>query len=90
MPSLICEKGHRFERSGSCTVCPICDKENAPQDAFLSVLSAPARRAFVAHNVLTLSDYLKYTREEVLSWHGVGPKALTLIDDMLEANKSLE
>lgn len=88
MPSLICEKGHRFERAGSFTVCPICDKENAPKDSFLSVLPAPARRAFEAHNVLTLSDYLKVPLTEVKDWHGVGPKALKLIDEMVKKTSS--
>ena len=42
-------------------------------------LAAPARRALVNNKVLKLSDFKKFTLEEVADFHGMGPNALAIL-----------
>ena len=43
-----------------------------------------AKRELAQHKITTLSDIVKYTYKELISLHGVGPKALRIINQELE------
>lgn len=46
-------------------------------------LAAPARRALVAQHCYTLTDLTRHRRTAVAHWHGIGPNALTVLDQAL-------
>ena len=79
-----CEKGHRFQRKSNCDVCPICEKERKPEQGFLSLLSAPARRALEAKAWTDLTQLSQQRYSEIAQLHGMGPKAMKLIREHLE------
>ena len=72
----ICDKGHKYYKSSDCPACPICETENKPIDGFLSLLSAPARRAIENEGIKNLSQLSKYSEKELLLLHGLGPSTL--------------
>lgn len=72
----ICEKGHQFFKSSNCPTCPVCEQENRPQDGFLSLLPAPARRALANSNIHTLDELSKFSEVEILKLHGMGKSSL--------------
>jgi hypothetical protein len=45
MGARICPNGHHYVKSSDCPVCPFCEADRKPKKGFLSLLSAPARRA---------------------------------------------
>ncbi|MFM7125074.1 MAG: hypothetical protein ACKOXW_07290 [Actinomycetes bacterium] len=49
-------------------------------------LAAPARRALVDAGLTKLTQLSKWTRADLGSLHGMGPNALTKIDDALKAS----
>ncbi|WP_226526986.1 RNA polymerase alpha subunit C-terminal domain-containing protein [Metabacillus niabensis] len=71
-----CKNGHVYEKSSDCPTCPICEKERKPETGFLSILSAPARRALESKEIRTVEDLAQYTEKEILSLHGIGPSSL--------------
>lgn len=48
-------------------------------------IGRPAIRALIAIDVTTLDAVAKMRRDELLSLHGVGPKAARLLDEALRA-----
>lgn len=72
----ICPQGHRYYKSSSCPVCPICEKGRMPPTDFLTRVSAPARRALERENILTLEQLASLTEKEILKLHGIGPRAI--------------
>ncbi len=50
----------------------------------LRVMS-PAKRALLGAGLLTLDDVAQWRREDLAALHGVGPRALELIDAALAA-----
>jgi DNA-directed RNA polymerase alpha subunit len=78
-----CDKGHKFYKSSDCPSCPICEKERKPNDGFLSLLSAPARRALENNTILTLDQLSKYSEKEVLKFHGFGKTSLPILKKAL-------
>ena len=44
---------------------------------------APAKRGLIAAGIVTLDDLAMWTRADVGELHGVGPRALALLDDAL-------
>ena len=48
-------------------------------------LAAPARRALAGAGLLSLRDLTGVTRAEVAALHGMGPRALTVLDQALYA-----
>ncbi len=42
-------------------------------------LAAPARRALVNNKILKLSDFKKFSFDEVADFHGMGPNALAVL-----------
>lgn len=68
----VCKKGHHFYKSSDCPTCPICETPRKPKDGFLSILSAPARRAIENKGITTLQQLSKCTEEDILKLHGMG------------------
>jgi predicted RecB family nuclease len=71
-----CKYGHTYYKSSDCPVCPICEKEKKPAEGFLSLVSAPARRALEGAGIKTLKQLSKYSEKELLKLHGIGPTAI--------------
>jgi len=71
-----CKYRHTYYKSSDCDVCPICEKEKKPAGGFLSLVSAPARRALEGAGIKTLNQLSKYSGKELLKLHGIGPTAI--------------
>lgn len=82
----ICSKGHKYYKSTDCPTCPTCEQEHKPKSGFLSILSAPARRALEHHGINTLQQLSQYTEKEILQFHGMGPASLPKLRATLEEN----
>lgn len=78
-----CDKGHKFYKSSDCNTCPICEAERKPKDWFLSLLSAPARRALESNNIFTLALLSNYTEKEILKFHGLGKSSIPVLKKAL-------
>jgi hypothetical protein len=81
----ICDKGHKFYKSSDCPSCPVCEKERKPDSGFLSVISAPARRALERAGLTTLEKLSKTTESEILKLHGMGPGSMPKLNSALKA-----
>jgi len=81
-----CDQGHQFYKSSDCPTCPTCENERKPADGFLSVLSAPARRALENNGITTLQQLSTFTEKEVLQFHGMGPASLPKLRSALKEN----
>lgn len=79
-----CSKGHQYYKSSDCPVCPVCEKERKPEDGFLSVISAPARRALESKGIKTLEQLAKYSEDDILNLHGMGPGSIPKLTRELE------
>ena len=79
----ICSKGHRFHKSSDCPTCPICEKEKKQKTGFLSVISAPARRALERQGINTHLKLSKYSEKELLELHGIGPASIPPLKNAL-------
>ena len=82
----ICNNGHKYYKSSDCPTCPTCEREQKPDNGFLSVLSAPARRALENNGITTLQQLSKYTEKEILQLHGMGPASLPKLRSALKEN----
>ncbi len=71
-----CPNGHQFYKTSDCPVCPICEIERKPNEGFLSVIAAPARRALANAGIATLHQLSNFTEKEVKALHGMGPNAV--------------
>lgn len=80
-----CPKGHNYYKSSDCPTCPVCEKENAPTDGFLSLLSAPARRALLNKGIKTLRQLSGYSDKEILKLHGIGTGSIPVLNKALKA-----
>ncbi|QCJ41253.1 hypothetical protein FAY30_04715 [Bacillus sp. S3] len=81
-----CNKGHKYYKSSDCPTCPTCEQERKPNNGFLSVLSAPARRALENNGITTLQKLSTYSEIEILQFHGMGPASLPKLRSALEEN----
>ncbi|MGE7186207.1 RNA polymerase alpha subunit C-terminal domain-containing protein [Peribacillus sp. NPDC006672] len=79
-----CEKGHKYYKSSDCPTCPVCEKERKPDTGFLSLLSAPARRALENNGITSLQQLSTYSEKEILKFHGMGPASLPKLRAALE------
>ena len=75
----ICKVGHKFFKSSDCPTCPICENERKPNDGFLSLLAAPARRALERENIKTLEDLSKWSEKEIINLHGLGKTTIPIL-----------
>ena len=80
----ICKNGHKYYKSSDCPTCPICEEERRPQEGFLSLMAAPVRRALTQEGIETLEQLSKWTEEDLLSLHGVGPTAIPRLNKALK------
>lgn len=74
--SRTCVRGHTYYKSSECPTCPICEAERRPNDGFLSIVSAPARRALQRAGIATRTKLSKCSESEILKLHGVGPSTI--------------
>lgn len=80
-----CKNGHQFTKTSDCPICPICEKLKKPVDGFLSLLSAPARRALENFGIKSIQDLSNYSEKELLKLHGFGKSSLPIINKALIA-----
>jgi len=81
-----CSKGHQYYKSTDCPTCPACEQERKPENGFLALLSAPARRALENNGITTLQQLSTYSEKEILAYHGMGPASLPKLRAALEDN----
>jgi predicted RecB family nuclease len=81
----VCKNGHPYYKSSSCPVCPVCERNNKPKNSFLSLLSAPARRALENKDIQTINQLSKFNESEILELHGMGPGSLPKLRGALKA-----
>ncbi|MBD2862414.1 MULTISPECIES: RNA polymerase alpha subunit C-terminal domain-containing protein [Paenibacillus] len=79
-----CDNGHQYYKSTDCPTCPVCEQQAAPDSAFLSLLSAPARRALEHNGITSLQQLSTYSEKEILKFHGMGPASLPKLRAALE------
>lgn len=83
----ICKNGHKFSKISDCPVCPICEEERKPDDHFLSLLGAPARRALEREGITTLEKLSTFSEKEILTLHGMGKSTIPKLRKFLFENK---
>ena len=71
-----CSKGHKYYKSSDCPTCPSCEQERKPEKGFLSLIAAPARRALEREGITTLQQLAKFSEQEILKLHGMGPGSI--------------
>lgn len=81
----VCPKGHKFHKTSDCPTCPKCEAGKKPASGFLSELSAPARRALVNEGITTPGKLAKYSLEEILRLHGMGPRSIPILKKALRS-----
>lgn len=81
-----CNNGHNYYKSSDCPTCPICEQERKPDNGFLSLLSAPARRALENNGITSVQMLSTFSEKEILRFHGMGPASLPKLRDALETN----
>ena len=81
-----CSKGHQYYKSSDCPTCPVCEEERKPKDRFLSLLSAPARRALENNGITSLKQLSKFSEEDILKFHGMGKASIPKLKEVLAAN----
>ncbi len=82
----ICKNGHTYYKSSDCVTCPVCEKEKKPASGFLSLLSAPARRALQNAGIITLKKLSEKSEKEILQLHGMGPGSIPKLRVALSEN----
>lgn len=82
----VCNKEHKYYKSTDCPTCPICEQERKPENGFLSLLSAPARRALENNDITSLEKLSTFSEKEVLKFHGMGPASLPKLRTALLEN----
>lgn len=81
----VCPNGHTFFKTSDCPVCPFCEQQRKPVNGFLSLLSAPARRALENKNINTLKKLSQYQQKEIMQLHGMGPSSQLKLQAALKA-----
>ncbi len=79
-----CNEGHQFYKSSDCPVCPVCEEMRKPATGFLSLISAPARRALEGKDIRSLQQLCQYSEKEILQLHGIGPSAMPKLREALK------
>lgn len=78
-----CSKGHQYYKSTDCPTCLICEEERKPKGGFLSLLSAPARRALENNGITSLKQLSQLSEEEILKFHGMGKASIPKLKEAL-------
>lgn len=55
------------------------EKERNPESEFLSLLSAPARRALEIHGIITIQELSRLSEKDILKMHGIGQASLPIL-----------
>lgn len=79
-----CPKGHTYYKSTDCPTCPVCEAERKPVAAFMTALSAPAKRALENNGIKTEKQLARFTEKEILSFHGIGPSSIPMLKKALQ------
>lgn len=79
-----CEKGHKFYKNSDCPICPICEAQHKPKSGFLSLISAPARRALENAGINNLKLLSEQSEKDILKLHGIGKTAIPILRKALE------
>ncbi|WP_353131039.1 RNA polymerase alpha subunit C-terminal domain-containing protein [Parapedobacter pyrenivorans] len=79
----VCPNGHTYYKSTDCPTCPVCEAARKPSEGFLSLLSAPARRALMSIGITELKQLSTYSEKEILALHGMGKTSIPLLKDAL-------
>jgi len=80
----VCKNGHQYFKSSDCPTCPVCEKERRPNNGFLALLSAPARRALENNGISTVKDLSAFSEKEVLKFHGMGKTSIPKLEAALK------
>lgn len=48
-------------------------------------IAAPAKRALAAAGVTKVADLSRFTEDEVKSWHGIGPRVMVALKELMVA-----
>ena len=81
----VCSNGHQYyKKSSDCPVCPVCEQVNHPKEGFLSIISAPAKRALEHQGILSLQKLATYSEKEILKLHGMGPSTIPKLRKALQ------
>ncbi len=80
-----CENGHNYYKSSDCPTCPVCEEQRKPKTGFLSLLSAPARRALESAGITTLTKLSEHTEASILKLHGIGKTAIPKLREALDS-----
>lgn len=70
-----CKRGHTYEKSTDCPVCPICERMKT-EGPFRAILSSPASSAFESAGINNLQELANHTESEILKLHGMGPASI--------------
>ncbi|MCA0755970.1 RNA polymerase alpha subunit C-terminal domain-containing protein [Paenibacillus sp. N4] len=79
-----CSKGHPYYKSSDCPTCPACEQDSKPDSGFLSLLSAPARRALEHNGITSLQQLSQFSEKEIMKFHGMGPASLPKLRGALQ------
>ncbi len=77
-----CPKGHQFNKTSSCLVCPKCEQEK--EVFFITKLSAPARRAIENAGIDSFEKLATFSEKGLLKLHGLGKTAIPILNNALE------
>lgn len=80
----VCSNGHHYYKSSDCPVCPVCEQVNQPKEGFLSIISAPAKRALEREGIRSLQKLATYSEKEILKLHGMGPSTIPKLRKSLQ------
>jgi len=80
----VCPEGHTYYKSSDCPTCPICEAARKPLEGFLSLLSAPARRALTNIGITDLKQLSIYSEKEILALHGMGKASMPILRSALD------
>lgn len=86
----ICNRGHKFQKSSDCPICPKCWSgyyRKQLHNDFPNNLSSPALRALLNEKISNLKQLAKFTEAEISELHGIGPSALTTLKLALKSKK---
>ena len=81
-----CSKGHQYYKSSDCPTCPVCEKTANPTTVFFLYLAAPARRALEKRGIRTLQELSRFSEDEILQLHGIGPSTIPKLKKALHEN----
>lgn len=79
-----CKYGHKYYKSSDCPTCPVCEENKKPKNGFMAALAAPARRALEKEKITSLMDLSKWSEEEIMKLHGIGPSSIPKLKKALK------